>query len=69
MSELTKSWLTAELMRVKSGYADWACNPKTIWLQWSWERLGTLADWPAVVQRRPRGAGPLRGGLHRAEGA
>lgn len=37
---LNKSWLTAELMRVKSGYADWACNPKTIWPQWSWERLG-----------------------------
>lgn len=25
-----RSWLTAELMRVKSGYSDWACNPKTI---------------------------------------
>lgn len=40
---LTKSWLTAELLRVKSGYSDWACNPKTIWPQWSWERLGALA--------------------------
>lgn len=45
MSEhsLHKSWLTAELLRVKSGYADWAVNPKTIWPQWSWERLGALA--------------------------
>lgn len=43
MSALNKSWLTAELMRVKSGYADWACSPKTIWPQWSWERLGALA--------------------------
>lgn len=45
MSErsLNKSWLTSELMQVKSGYADWACNPKTIWPQWSWERLGALA--------------------------
>ena len=30
-------------MHAKSGYADWACNPKTIWPQWSWERLGALA--------------------------
>lgn len=43
MSELTKSWLTSELLRVKSGYADWAVDPKTIWPQWSWERLGALA--------------------------
>ena len=43
MSELTKSWLTAELLRVKSGYADWAVDHKTIWPQWSWERLGALA--------------------------
>lgn len=43
MSELTKSWLTAELLRVKSGYADWTVDPKTIWPQWSWERLGALA--------------------------
>lgn len=27
----------------KSGYSDWAVNPKTIWPQWSWERLGALA--------------------------
>ena len=40
---ITKSWLTAELLRVKSGYSDWAVNPKTIWPQWSWERLGALA--------------------------
>lgn len=33
-----KSWLCAELMRTKSGYSDWAVNPKTIWPQWSWER-------------------------------
>lgn len=38
-----QSWLTAELMRTKSGYSDWAVNPKTIWPQWSWERLGALA--------------------------
>lgn len=38
-----KSWLCAELMRTKSGYSDWAVNPKTIWPQWSWERLGALA--------------------------
>ena len=38
-----KSWLCAELMRTKSGYSDWAVNPKTIWSQWSWERLGALA--------------------------
>lgn len=45
MSEhpLHKSWLTAELLRTKSGYADWAVNPKTIWPSWSWERLGALA--------------------------
>ena len=43
MSELTKSWLTVELLRVKSGYADWAVDHKTIWPQWSWERLGALA--------------------------
>ena len=43
MSELTKNWLTAELLRVKSGYADWAVDHKTIWPQWSWERLGALA--------------------------
>lgn len=49
MSERTlhKSWLTAELLRAKSGYADWAVNPKTIWPQWSWERLGALAMVPA----------------------
>lgn len=41
---LNKIWLTAELLRVKSGYADWARHPKTIWPQWSWERLGALAD-------------------------
>ena len=48
MSEhpLHKSWLTAELLRAKSGYSDWAVNPKTIWLQWSWERLGALAMVP-----------------------
>lgn len=40
---LTKSWLTAELLRTKSGYSDWAVNPKTIWPHWSWERLGALA--------------------------
>ena len=40
---ISKSWLTAELLRVKSGYSDWAVNPKTIWPQWSWERLGALA--------------------------
>lgn len=40
---LHKSWLTAELLRVKSGYSDWAVNPKTTWPQWSWERLGALA--------------------------
>ena len=38
-----KSWLCAELMRAKSGYSDWAVNLKTIWPQWSWERLGALA--------------------------
>ena len=38
-----KSSLCAELMRTKSGYSDWAVNPKTIWPQWSWERLGALA--------------------------
>lgn len=38
-----KGWLCAELMRTKSGYSDWAMNPKTIWPQWSWERLGALA--------------------------
>lgn len=38
-----KRWLCAELMRTKSGYSDWAVNPKTIWPQWSWERLGSLA--------------------------
>lgn len=38
-----KSWLCAELMRTKSGYSDWAVNPRTIWPQWSWERLGALA--------------------------
>lgn len=43
MSELSKGWLTAELMRVKSGYADWTVDHKTIWPQWSWERLGALA--------------------------
>lgn len=43
MSELTKSWLTAELLREKSGYADWAVDHKTIWPQWSWELLGALA--------------------------
>lgn len=37
-----KSWLCAELMRTKSGYSDWAVNPKTIWPQWSWERLWRL---------------------------
>lgn len=41
-----KSWLTAELLRTKSGYADWAVNPKTIWPAWSWERLGALAMVP-----------------------
>lgn len=41
--------LTAELVRVKSGYADWACNPKTIWPQWAWERLGALA---MIMQHR-----------------
>lgn len=41
-----KSWLTAELLRTKSGYADWAVNPKTIWPSWSWERLGALAMVP-----------------------
>lgn len=40
---LGKSWLCAELMRTKSGYSDWAVNLKTIWSQWSWERLGALA--------------------------
>lgn len=40
---LGKSWLCAELMRTKSGYSDWAVNPKTIWPQWSWEHLGALA--------------------------
>ena len=39
------SWLCAELMRTKSGYSDWAVNPKTIWPQWSWEHLGALANW------------------------
>lgn len=38
-----KSWLCAELMRTKSGYSDWAVNPKMTWPQWSWERLGALA--------------------------
>lgn len=38
-----KRWFCAELMRTKSGYSDWAVNPKTIWPQWSWERLGALA--------------------------
>lgn len=38
-----KSWLCAELMRTKSGYSDWAADLKTIWPQWSWERLGALA--------------------------
>lgn len=38
-----KSWLCAELMRTKSGYSDWAVDLKTIWPQWSWERLGALA--------------------------
>lgn len=41
--EPTKSWLTTELLREKSGYADWAVDHKTIWPQWSWEQLGALA--------------------------
>ena len=43
---LHKSWLTAELLRAKSGYSDWAVNPKTIWPSWSWEQLGALAMVP-----------------------
>lgn len=55
-----KSWLCAELMRTKSGYSDWAVNPKTIWPQWSWERLGALAMTSALTSygaccRRPSG--------------
>lgn len=52
MSELTKSWLTAELLRFKSGHAAWTIDPETIWPQWSWERLGALA-----MCNAPKGGG------------
>lgn len=46
---LNKRWLTAELMRVKSGYADWACNPKA-------DKKRSLDELVRLADKRQQGA-------------